>query len=377
MRGAEQGARADYAHREARADPDDRAGSPLPIVMDSEGPMGEPASSRKRAALLRLWKLVVVLHRTRRGRTVAELQELLPAGRSTVYRDLELLGDAGVAVERILVNGEVRHRLLGVETLAVAPTALQIAAARLARDALGPLEGTALVRELDGLLAQWSSAPPPGVRVSRRRTGRGRAAILATVEAAMTTGRRVLLEYQGHADPAPRRREVDPLTLRLEHDDPYLFAFCHQRRDYRLFKLARVAAAQLGEAPAGDHSGVDLDALLAHSVKVWLGGEPVELVVRLSPRKARFAAEYPLVPDQRVESAPDGSALIRARVSGNTEALRWVLGWGADAEILAPPALRAAARDELAAAARLYTDGPTRGEAQQVVSHRWDGAGGG
>jgi len=341
--------------------------------------MGGQASSRenKRAVVLRLWKLVVALQRSRRGRTLAELLEALRVSRSTVYRDLELLGEAGVALERTTVNGEVRHRLLGLETLAVAPTPLQLAAARLAREALGPLEGTALLRELDGLLAQWSREPARAARVSRRRASKGRAAILATLDAAMSDGRRVVLEYQGHADAAPRRREVDPLTLRLEHDDPYLFAYCHQRRDYRLFKLARVAAAQLGVAPAGDHSGVDLDALLAHSVKVWLGGEPVDVVVRLSPRKARFAAEYPLVPDQRVEAAPDGAALIRARVSGTTEALRWALGWGADAEILAPPELRAVARDELVAAARRYTDGPTRAEAEQVVSPRWDGAGGG
>lgn len=341
--------------------------------------MGEQASSRenKRTVALRLWRLVVALQRGRRGRTLAELIEALRVSRSTVYRDLEALEQAGVALERSTVNGEVRHRLIGLETLAVAPTPLQIAAARLAREALAPLEGTGLVRELDGLLAQWSRAPARAARVSRRRPNKGRAAILATLDAAMTAGRRVILQYQGHADPAPRRREVDPLTLRLERDDPYLFAFCHQRRDYRLFKLARVAAAQLGEAPAGDHSGVDLDALLAHSVKVWLGGDPVEVVVRLSPRKARFAAEYPLVPDQRVEPCPDGAALVRARVSGTTEALRWALAWGADAEIVAPPALRDAARQELTAAVRRYTDGPTRTDAEQVVSHRWDGAGGG
>lgn len=341
--------------------------------------MGESSSLRehKRAVVLRLWKLVVALQQTRRGRTLGELLERLRVSRSTVYRDLELLSEAGVALERTTVNGEVRHRLLGLETLAVAPTPLQVAAVRLARDALGPLDGTALVRELDGLLVQWSRAPAPATQVSRRGRVKGKAALLATVDAAMSEGRRLALEYQGHADPVPRRREVDPLTLRLERDDPYLFAYCHQRRDYRLFKLARVAAAQLCAALAGDHSDVDLDALLAHSVKVWLGGESVDVVVRLSPSKARFAAEYPLVPDQRIELAPDGSARICARVSGTTEVLRWVFGWGADAEILAPLSLRAAARAELTAAARLYTDGPTREAPDQVVSHSWDEVGGG
>jgi predicted DNA-binding transcriptional regulator YafY len=327
----------------------------------------------------RLWKLVLALHRARYGRTAAQLCEELGVSRSTLYRDLSMLDDARVGMARVTVNGETRILLEGLKTLAVTPTVLQVAALRLARDALGPLEGTDVVRELDSLLEQWPPASAPDYSVGPRAGSGSRSALLTVLDAALRTRRRVVIEYQGTQDDAPRRRELDPLVLRLEHDQPYLFAYCHERQDYRLFKLARVAAIHESEKPAGDHADVDLDALLASSVKVWLGGEPERVVVRIARSKARFAAEYPLVPHQEVETLPDGTVLVRAAVTGLVEALRWVLSWGADAEVVAPRELRDAVREELSGALGRYADGPkgvaAAGEGEEVVSHRWDRGG--
>jgi predicted DNA-binding transcriptional regulator YafY len=285
-----------------------------------------------------------------------------------------MLEEARVGLSRTTVNGETRILLDGLKTLAVTPTVLQVAALRLARDALEPLDGTEVVRELDRLLEQWPQASASDFSVSPRIPG-ARSALLATLDSALRARRRIVLEYQGTHDSAPRRREVDPLVLRLEHDQPYLFAFCREREDYRLFKLARVAAAHQSEEPAGDHSRVDLDGLLAHSVKVWLGGAPRRVVVRLSRAKARFLPEYPLVPDQEIETLPDGTALVRAQVTGLVEAQRWVLSWGADAEVVAPKELRDAVRAELAGALRRYAEGPVGAGEKEVVSASWDRGG--
>ncbi len=332
------------------------------------------ASQAKRAVVTRLWRLVLALHGTRYGRTAIQLCEALGVSRSTLYRDLRMLEEARVGLARMTVNGETRILLDGLQTLAVTPTVLQIAALRLARDALQPLDGTEVVRELDRLLEQWPQGSTADFSVSPRVSA-ARSAILATLDTALRTRHRVVLEYQGTRDPGPRRREVDPLVLRLEHDQPYLFAFCHEREDYRLFKLARVAAAQQCGQVAGDHSHVDLDALLTHSVKVWLGGELHRVVVRLSRAKARFLSEYPLVPDQEVETLPGGTALVRAQVTGLVEAQRWVLSWGADAEVVAPKELRDAIRTELSGALRRYADGPVGAAGEEVVSPSWDRGG--
>ena len=48
-----------------------------------------------------------------------------------------------------------------------------------------------------------------------------------------------------------------------------------------------------------------------------------------------------IVADRKIEQRRDGSAEITYRVADVDELVRWVLGWGAQAEIVAPDAVRA------------------------------------
>ena len=46
-----------------------------------------------------------------------------------------------------------------------------------------------------------------------------------------------------------------------------------------------------------------------------------------------------------METEPDGSLRWRATVAGSIEIRLWILSWGDDVEVLAPPALRADVAD--------------------------------
>ena len=59
-------------------------------------------------------------------------------------------------------------------------------------------------------------------------------------------------------------------------------------------------------------------------------------------------------PSERVGVAEDGSLGWRARVSGTLEIRSWILGWGADVEVLAPAELRAEIAGIVHQAAAIY-----------------------
>lgn len=107
------------------------------------------------------------------------------------------------------------------------------------------------------------------------------------------------------------------------------------------------------EERADPHDDYDDERIFANAAKIW-DGPPVEVVVRISPRAARFVEEWPLVRSQQVEAQPDGAVLVRARVNGTVEAMRWVLRWGKDAQVIAPEELRAAVLAELLRAIAAY-----------------------
>ena len=64
--------------------------------------------------------------------------------------------------------------------------------------------------------------------------------------------------------------------------------------------------------------------------------EPLDVVIRFSPAVAKRAAETRWHPSQETEEQPDGSLLWRATVAGMREIRIWIMGWGADAEVLEP-----------------------------------------
>jgi len=71
---------------------------------------------------------------------------------------------------------------------------------------------------------------------------------------------------------------------------------------------------------------------------------------------AQRVAETRWHPSQIAEFEADGSLLWRARISGVLEVRSWVLGWGADAEVLKPDELRGWVAEQLARAAARYED---------------------
>jgi predicted DNA-binding transcriptional regulator YafY len=173
-------------------------------------------------------------------------------------------------------------------------------------------------------------------------------------------GRRVVeIEYDaGVYDPSKgaRRTRVRPLFIEpsaLTHA-LYLIAFDEERDARRTFKVERILSASLtpptfeppeGEAPASE---------LLRAWDVIADEEPIDVVIRFSVAVAKRAAETRWHPSQEIEEQPDGSLLWRGTVAGAREIRIWIMGWGADAEVLEPATLRDDIAAELARAASVY-----------------------
>lgn len=292
----------------------------------------------------------------KRGRTVAQIMEALEVSRSTVYRDLELLEAAGVPLTKEVLNGETRRLLVG-EPLSALRTPRRQTALALACAALESLSGTRLYRELQRLRDERVVSEVPIVveGAVQRAVQSGKAppaSIVAAVERALAEHRVLTLTYQGVKDPKPRERRVCPLVLRVSKGQLYLDANEVESDAARVFKIARIERAEIGEP--FDAKG-RTPASHAHSVSTW-SGEPVAVAVRITPEGARFVHEYPLVHDQVVVSEPDGAALVRATVAGTEEVVKWVLSWGCKAAVLEPADLRERVAAELRATLVAYAE---------------------
>jgi predicted DNA-binding transcriptional regulator YafY len=328
--------------------------------------------------LIRQWEILRALSANRHGLTISQIEKETEYSRATVYRDLKLLREVGIPMTSETKGGVTRTRLLNqAELPAVGLNALQITAIHLARRELESLAGTDLVAELDALLRRLK--PPEAQQTMRFGIQpKSHPRVLKTVEQALRRKKRVHLQYRAASrDGVVSAVHVEPLLLSVADREPYLLAYCVERRAERTYKIARIVTAELTEAPCSYRPSTPPDRAFEQSVKAWTG-EPTTVRVKLNAEVAWFAPEYPLVQGQHLQAQADGSVVVEARVAGIVEASRWVLSWGGAAEALDPPELRERTRSELARALANYDKpGPAKARrrkstgAQKVGSHTW------
>lgn len=302
----------------------------------------------------------------RRGSKGASANELLhevATSRATLYRDFARLREAGLQVESFEVDGQTRYRLVSDARMpAPGPAFREQIALRLLQSGVPQLADTFVADALAELLGEHRrqrKVPRP----EPRKAGPTRDT-LETITRAIRLNKRLTFYYRGTDDAREQARTVDPIELRLVRDQLYLVAWDVERDAPRTFKPMRMTRAVSTPDPAAKHR-VDVEALLAGSVRVW-DGEVCEVVVRLDKSKARFVNEWKLHHQQRVEPQQDGSVYVTANVAGLVEVLRWVLSWGRGARVIAPAELREMVVSEIDAMRAAYGEQEKReGRARQ------------
>ena len=135
----------------------------------------------------------MLISQHRLGLRSVQIAEELGISRPSVDRDLDRLRKAGIPIVKETINGETRHRFLAKPLPPLQPTALQLAALRLARMALTPLEGSRFLREIDALLAGVTT--PTAATTVSVRTGLTNPDVVKVLDSAIEHRRRVRLKY--------------------------------------------------------------------------------------------------------------------------------------------------------------------------------------
>lgn len=164
---------------------------------------------------------------------------------------------------------------------------------------------------------------------------------LAVVRESLARRRKLRLAYRRGDSTTSIRRIVCPYRLILAGPGWYLLAHCERSNGVRVFRLDRIEDAQmLGETYAAPTP----DVLAAHldNSPVFESDALATLRVRYSPKIAPWIRERL---DGTVE--PDGSYVVEHPLADADWAVRHVLQYGAEAEILEPAAVRGAMRERL------------------------------
>ncbi|MGW6918431.1 helix-turn-helix transcriptional regulator [Kitasatospora sp. NPDC054939] len=279
----------------------------------------------------RLHALVQLL-RTRGQVSAAELAALLAVSVRTVYRDVEALAASGVRVHT------ERGRRGGIRLLpgGEPPTA----PGEEARGGERPGD-----RGGERVLVDPVRRPPDG--------GPEPVAGLGGLQYAVFADRRLRLRYRHGGAPASAEYTVDPYGLVSRAAVWYLVADVHG--EPRLFRADRVLAAETTAAPVRRRPGQGLGEVWA-GLRGQLERVPAEVPVRVRVRRTQLEL-FTRMHAARISGAPvaAGEEWVELALGFRSlAAVRTLLAFGADAEVLGPPAARRELARAAAEAVRLY-----------------------
>lgn len=314
---------------------------------------------------------ILLLLQTRGRVPAAELAERLEVSVRTIYRDVDSLSATGVPVyaERGRHGGIAL--LPGFRTDVTGLTsdesrALFVLAAQGAHSALG-LDG-ALGSALRKVMAALPAPHRPAAELTRRRIlvdpdrwmspARGAAADLDVLHTAVFADRRLRIRYRHSGETRTRTYTVDPYGLVAKAGVWYLVA--DRRGRPRLFRADRVAAAAVTDAPVRRRAGAEL-AGVWEELRRGVEDRPAEVAVRARVRTRRLDMFLRIsAPSVVSHDGPGGDpeAWTEVRLAYRAPgAVRQLLQFGTDVEVLTPEEARRELARAAAQVAALYRAG--------------------
>ncbi len=314
--------------------------------------------------LIRQHKILQILERVRYGKTLEELRDdlidelgLMSVHTRTVRRDLEALQAAGIDVDaHESQRGKVwklgpRYR----QTHRISASATELIALSLGRDLLFPLAGTPF---WIGIESFWNKIreelPEPVLDHYRkfRRTLRvlgvptknyeRQHGILKTLNRAILEHRRVDIVYHSIGSP-PKKRMIEPYTIALFQSSLYIIAAACEdvnlETRVRSWKLDRFERADMTD----ERFEFPEERMIQDFLKgmgIFLGRQPQNYRIRVSPQAARWIQEDPWHPEQQIKSLKDGSVELSVQAAHEMDIIPRVLQLGKEAEIIAPASAR-------------------------------------
>lgn len=296
-----------------------------------------------------------------------QLSSTLEVSGKTVLRDIEFMRDR---LDLPLDYDAVRHGYYYTAPVRDFPVMKvsqgEVAALLLAQKSLEQFRGTTFERPLAAAFRKLSSALGGEMEVawheleqalSVRSSGAGLAdvEIFDALARAVMAGEEVSFAYHKLAGAQAEQRTVQPYHLGCLENQWYLFGYDTERRAVRTFALPRIRGVTPNGAKFRRPKNFSLAKILEGSFAVFEGGQARAVRIRFSGVAARLVGERVWHASQKLTRHRRG-LVLEMRVGLSPDLRQWILGWGAEAEVLAPPELRRDLARDARAVAGVYPD---------------------
>jgi proteasome accessory factor B len=304
----------------------------------------------------------------RRGALIncTKLVKTLEVSRKTIVRDIAFMRDRlDLPIEFDAQISAYRYTQPVNAFPTVNVTEGELLALLVAQRALEQYRGTPFHRQLEvafgklagGLRDRISFSPADELRtVSFKNIGLGRTDLVVfnALSAAVLHQTEVTFNYRKPGAGQAAARRVHPYHLANRENLWYLIAFDPERGALRTFALTRITGVTATKTAFKRPADFSPEKFFAKALGVLGGAGDWRVVIRFTTAAAERVREREWHESQETRELPGGGLELKLRLGALEEVEQWILGWGAAAEVVGPPELRAKIRQTVAALAEKY-----------------------
>jgi proteasome accessory factor B len=208
-----------------------------------------------------------------------------------------------------------------------------------------------------GLNDRISFSPAGTLRsVSFHQMGLGKAdmKLFEKLSRAVNESVEIEFDYRKPQQRRHERRKVQPYHLANRENSWYLVGYDLERQALRNFAVGRMQALAVTDRKFTRPADFSPERHFGKAFGAFVGTGNYRVTVRFRPAVAEQVRERFWHESQETVDLPDGGVEFTVHLGGLDEILRWILGWGEHAEVVAPEELRRLVRERAAATAAVY-----------------------
>jgi len=178
--------------------------------------------------------------------------------------------------------------------------------------------------------------------------------VFKCINSAQLEKKSILIKYYSIERKKENERIVDPYALKFRFGVWYMIGYCSLRKCIRTFRIDRIKNIKMLDKSFSVPADFSLDKYLSGSWGIKKG-KKYKVKLKFNPQIAEFISEVTWHPSQKLKHGNNGSLYAEYEITGLDEIERWILGFGADVEVIEPEKLRKDIACEINKLRRVYS----------------------
>ena len=287
----------------------------------------------------------------------SELEE--PCHERTLRRDFDALSLSGFPIYNERENGKSYWKLdESYRRFPLPLTATELYALQLGKQLLTPLEGTFISESIQNLYQKINANLTPENRqylallrqtvqvgVPPYKVYKAHRSLIEQIKQAIERGKTLEMKYASLKSEQPKKRKVNPYRLWYYDGALYLIGYCHRRKKERTFSIERIAFLKTTDQSFQLPLYFSTEEYFKDAFGIYRGA-PESVTLLFEKPASQWIKERKWHASQRLTPLRGGKIRLELQVAVTPEFMEWVMGFGAQVEVVGPARLRRMVENE-------------------------------